>query len=170
MSGPTEYTTPDGYTFRRTLSGVWTDGDIEYDSLHHLQKATGKCLHDAEQTGITSSDFFQIFNGQTVRHVKVRILDEATDEEYVADADVVMEHKHGTHHGGIPHYEITGFINSVKDKVEKAMENLFKEIQDKAKTDPGGDFADHWVDSEWWDQTSCELQRYVAESRESERK
>lgn len=126
-----------------------------------------ECLHDAEQTGITSSDLFRIFNGQTVAKVKVRILDEGMDQEYVADADVVMKHGDGSllH----AHYEITGFINSVKVIVEKAMENLFMEIQDKAKTDPGGDFADHWIDKEWWDQKSIELQRYVAESRESER-
>ena len=124
-----------------------------------------RCLHDAEQTGITSSDFFQIFNGQTVRKVKVRILDEGTDREYVADADVITEYNIGN-----GHYEITGFFNSVKNIVETAMENLFKEIQDKAKTDPDGSFADHWVDMEWWDQKSIELQRYVAESRESERK
>jgi hypothetical protein len=93
-------------------------------------------------------------------------MDEGTNQEYVANADVIMEHGDGTHHA---HYEITGFINSVKNIVEHAMENLFREIQDKAKTDPDGSYADHWVDKEWWDQKSIELQRYVAESRESER-
>ena len=40
--------TPDGYKFYRRHDGVWTDGDMEYESLPALQKATLAVCNDTE--------------------------------------------------------------------------------------------------------------------------
>lgn len=118
-----------------------------------------ECILDAEQTGVTSSDFFKVFNGRTIGKVKVRILDEETNKAIVAYADVI------TQDTKTKEYEITGFMQPTRDIIEDCMHSMFREIQTRTKTDTDGGFADLHIDNDWWEGTKDTLQKYIRTAR-----